>query len=175
MKKIVKEYIKEGYGAGFSVSSFRGGMGTSSRGGFEKGSFGGSNQMYSYSIVPLNHTLEQRPSPDAYTQIETIKLGSKITGYTVRSNASPSDKKITGIVYKISQTNDGALKYYLVQDEATQMPAKIEPLSAKLITHEPVEYYQSTTDNIPSRRREKIRAHMKENKFISYKDWINEK
>lgn len=156
--KIVKEsLIQEGYGAGFSVSSFRGGAGGTGRGGFGGASnLGGPNTMYTYEIKPLNHTLEQRPTMDANSQVEEIQLGSKIVGLPIRSNATPDKKEITGIVMKIKQTDDGAMKYYVVMDQDTQQEAHIDPLTAKLVLHEPVEYYYDATDNVTSSRREKI-------------------
>lgn len=169
MNKLVREsIIEEGYGAGFSMSGgYRGGLGGTSRGGFGgANNLGGSNSMYTYEIKPLNHTLEQKPTVTS-DQIETIKVGSKIVGYPVPSNATPDrKKKITGIVHKIAATNDGAIKYYLIQDEATQTHIKIDPLTAKLITHEPVEYYYDATDSLPSRRKEKIKAHLKEGQIV---------
>ena len=189
MKKIVKEsLIKEGYGAGFSFTGgfaggFRGGLGGTTRGGFGGSSnLGGPNMMYTYEIKPLNHTLEQRPTVDAETRAESILLGSKISGYPVRSNITPNEKKrIKGIVWKIEKTENDAIKYYVVIDEATQKPVKIDPLTACLIIHEPVEYYFDATDKIPSKRKQKIRDTKKEEKknessgyrFISFKNWLN--
>jgi hypothetical protein len=161
--KIVREsIIEEGYGAGFSMNSFKGGLGGTTRGGFGGASnFGGQNSMYTYEIKPLNHTLEQKPTVDANSQVEQIQLGSKIRGIAVRSNATPDKKYVTGIVNKIAQTDDGAIKYYVVLDQDNQLPVKIDPLTTKLVIFDPVEYYDDvsvTTDNIPSRRKEKIEA-----------------
>ena len=170
-RKILRENLIEGYGAGFSMSSggnFSGGMGGTTRGGFGGASnYGGPTTMYVYSIKPLNHTLEQKPTVDTNSQTETIQIGSKISGFPVRSNATPdNEKRISGIVHKIVQSDNGSIKYYIIQDNATQTHIKIDPLTAKLITHEPIEYYNSI-DNIPSRRKEKLKAHLKESKIVS--------
>ena len=174
--KIVKEsLIPEGYGAGFSMSSFRGGAGGTGRGGFGGASnLGGPNMMYTYEIKPLNHTLEQLPTTDANSQVEQIQIGSKIMGYPVKSNATPDKKPIIGLVMKMEQTNDGALKYYVVMDEATQTEICIDPLTAKLVHHEPIEFYDDTTDNITSNRREKINARKKERKNVVRESIVNE-
>jgi len=174
MRKIVKEsLIKEGYGAGFSMTGgfsggFRGGLGGTTRGGYGGAlNYGGPNMMYTYEVKPLNHTLEQLPTVDVNSQIEQIQIGSKIKGCPVRSNATPDGKKkIVGIVHKMVLSDNGAIKYYIVQDEATQENVKIDPLTAKLMIYEPVEYYYDATDNLPSRRKEKIKAYMKESKLV---------
>jgi len=167
--KIVREHIVlEGYGAGFSMSaggSFTGGMGGTTRGGFGGAwNSGGPTTMYTYEIKPLNHTLEPRPS--ANPELHEIQIGSKIAGYAVRSNATPDNKrKYKGIVRSIVTTNDNALKFYIIQDEATQKSVKIEPLSARLLINEPIEYYYDATDTQRSRRKEKLK-NIKNESFI---------
>jgi len=168
MSKIVREsLIQEGYGTGFSFTGGAiKGLGGTSRGGFGgAGNLGGPNMMYTYEIKPLNHTLEQLPTVTS-DQTEQIQIGSKIRGEVVRSNATPTKKRITGIVHKIEKTDDNSIKYYVVQDEATQLHVKIDPLTANLITHEPVEYYQDATDNVPSKRKEKLKDVTKNNKLV---------
>jgi hypothetical protein len=154
--KFIYEVLKEGYGAGFSMSSgghFSGGMGGTSRGGFGGAwNVGGPSTMYTYEIKPLSHTLEQLPTV-TNDQIEQIQIGSKVTGCLVRSNATPEKKEITGTVQKIVTTDNGAIKYYIVIDEATATRVKLEPLSVKLIIAEPVQYYFDATDTIPTRRK----------------------
>jgi len=168
--KIVRESISEGYGAGFSMSSFKGGMGGTTRGGFGGASnLGGPNLMYTYEIKPLNHTLEQKPTIDANSQVEQIQIGSKIRGLPFKSNATPDEKHITGMVHQIAQTNDDAIKYYVVFNQANQELVKLDPLTCKLLIYDPVEYYDDislTTDNIQSHRKEKIKAAMKESKLV---------
>lgn len=149
--KTVQDTLNEyAYGAGFSMSSgghFSGGMSGTTRGGFGGAwNMGGPNMMYTYEIKPLNHTLEQKPVIDIDPNVEQIYVGSKIRGTVVRSNATPEKKKIVGIVHKIVQTDNGSIKYYIVQDQATQEHVKIDPLTAELIIHEPVEYYFDNTD-----------------------------
>ena len=157
MKRKGRIIVKEGYGAGFSVTS---NMGGTSRGGFGGASNvgQGGNSMYTYEIKPLNHSLEQKPNMTLATEDRVVSIGTKISGIPLRSNATPDKKKIVGIVRKIKQTDDSALMYYLVQDEATQNMVKIDPLTARVIVEEPVEYY-SEVDNLPSRRKEKLKAH----------------
>ena len=169
MKKIVRENIIENYGAGFSMSSgghFSGGLGGTTRGGFGGASnIGGiGNQMYTYEIKALNHTLEQLPTV-ADNQPE-IQIGSMVTGEVVKSNATPDKKKIKGYVRKIVVTDNGAIKYYVVQDEATQTFVKVDPLTITLIIPEPVQYYVDATDTLPSRRKAKLKAAMKEGKIV---------
>jgi hypothetical protein len=160
--------VEEAYGAGFSMSSggrFSGGLGGTTRGGFGGASnLGGSNMMYTYEIKPLNHTLEQLPTV-ADNQPE-IQIGSMVTGEVVKSNATPDKKKIKGYVRKIVVTDNGAIKYYVVQDEATQTFVKVDPLTITLIIPEPVQYYVDATDTLPSRRKEKLKAAMKEGKIV---------
>lgn len=149
--KYIYEILKESYGAGFSMARIGGmaGLGKNSFGGASN--MGGANMMYTYEIKPLNHTLEQLPVVND-VQDEQIQIGSKISGFPVASNATPLKNKVTGIVHKIVKSDNGAIKYYIIQDEATQNKVKLEPLSVKLIIAEPVQYYFNATDNIPSRR-----------------------
>ena len=169
MRKLVKEsLIQEGYGAGFSMSGgFRGGMGGTTRGGFG-GAYnaGGPNSMYTYEVKPLNHSLEQPPT-SKIDQIYSIKIGSRIAGSPVLSNAYPDGKKrVKGIVQQIVQTDNGAIKYYVIQDEATQTPIKVDPLTVSLIVFEPVRYYYNATDTNVSKRKQKIEAHLKEGQIV---------
>jgi len=164
MIKLVREkLLDEGYGAGFSFTGGAiKGMGGTSRGGFGgANNLGGPNMMYTYEIKPLNHTLEQLPTVDSTSQVETIQLGSKISGLAIRSNSTPSKKPVTGIVQDIKQADDGAIMYYVVRDEDTQKLVRLDPLSSEIIIHEPVEYYTGSTENLPSRRKEKMKERKK--------------
>lgn len=146
--------VLEGYGAGFSqTGGFRGGLGGTSRGGFGGGSnLGGPNMMYTYEIKPLNHSLEPKRAQEA-PAIQTIQIGSKIQGRKILSNINLDGKKsITGIVKKIVKTDNNSLKYYLVQDEATQEIVKIDPLTATTIIADPIQYYKP--GEIPSKRKQ---------------------
>ena len=158
--KILRESLIEGYGAGFSFTGGTiKGMSGGTRGGFGgANNFGGPNMMYTYEIKPLNHTLEQKPTVDTMDQVETIQIGSRISGYPVRSNATPDiQKKITGLVHKIAKSPDGSIKYYIIFDEANQTQAKVDVLSASLIIHDPIEYYQDQIYATRSRRMEKMK------------------
>lgn len=165
--KNKRKFLTEGYGAGFSFTGGAvKGMGGTSRGGFGgANNLGGPNMMYTYEIKPLNHTLEQKPS-DVGDQVPKVQIGSKVSGVPFRSNATPSPKRISGIIKKIVKTEDNSIKYYIIQNELTQNFVKIDPLTTSLIIHEPVEYYFDTTDNIPSRRKEKMKKHMKKSKYV---------
>lgn len=153
--------VFEAYGAGFSLSGgFRGGSGGTARGGFGGGSnLGGPNMMYTYEIKPLNHTLEPK-RVDEVPFVQNIQIGSKIKGQQILSNININkNRSIIGIVRQIVKTDNNSLKYYIVQDEATQEIVKIDPLTSKLITHDPIQYYKS--GEVPSKRRQLPKA-MKE-------------
>jgi hypothetical protein len=150
--KYVHEVLKEGYGAGFSFTGGNSGTFSRSSGFGGANNLGGQNSMYTYEIKSLSHTLEQLPTATA-SQIPQIQVGSRISGNAVRTNATPLKKEITGIVRKIETSNNGALKYYLVQDEATQNYVKIEPLTVKLLIAEPVQYHYDSTDSIPTKKK----------------------
>ena len=145
--------VLEGYGAGFSLTGgFRGGSGGVRRGGFGGGSnLGGPNMMYTYEIKPLNHSLEPKRAQEA-PAVQTIDVGSKIRGRQILSNINLDGKKpIIGIVRKIVKTDNNSLKYYLVQDEATQEMVKVDPLTCSLVIHDPVQYYKP--GEVPTKRR----------------------
>jgi len=162
--------VEEAYGAGYSFTGgggYRGGMGGTTRGGFGGAwNYGGQNMMYTYEIKPLNHTLEQLPSTND-PQIPQIQIGSRVKGKPVISNATSDNKKeIIGYVRKIVTTDNDAIKYYVIQDEATQTYVKIEPLSISLIVPEPIQYYVDSTDILPSRRKEKIQNFRQGKKIV---------
>lgn len=160
MKAKFVHKILEGYGSGFSMSRSGGmaGMGKNSFGGASN--MGGPNMMYTYEIKPLNHTLEQLPTI-ANDQVEQIQIGSRVSGNLIKSNAVPQKKEVKGVVHQIITTDDGALKYYIIQDEVNQKLVKLEPLSVKLIISDPVEYYYDASDTIPTRKRgKKIRENL---------------
>lgn len=161
MSKIVREsIINEGYGsafgggigAGYSFTGGTRGMISGTRGAFGgSNNLGGPNMMYTYSILPLNHTLEQRPTV-TLDQIEQVRIGSRVSGELIRSNASPINKKVIGIVQKIVISDNGALKYYVVLDQDTATLVKLEPVSVKLIQYEPVRRMFDAPDLIPTSR-----------------------
>jgi hypothetical protein len=157
MTKIVREsIINEGYGSTFTGGagySFTGGLGGTSRSGSFSGAsnLGGPSCMYTYEIKALNHTLEQRPTV-TLDQIEQIRIGSRVSGEPIRSNASPISKKVIGMVQKIVISDNGALKYYIVLDQDTATPVKLEPTSVKLVQYEPVRRMFDAPDLIPTSR-----------------------
>ena len=181
--KIVRESI--GTGAGYSMSSFAG-----SRGGIGgAGNLGKSNTMYTYEIKPLTHTLEQKPTasmeqnPTATdnNQMQTIQLGSKITGNLVRSNVTfDANRKVTGIVRDIVKSDMEAIEYYLVFDEESKKLVMVDPLGVHLDIPEPVRFYPTDTINsIPSKRKEMLKRAQKDKSkksvFTSYNSWSKHK
>jgi len=158
MVKLVKETLYETVGAGFSQSSgFRGGFGGSLHGGFGGGSnLGGANTMYTYEIKPLTHTLEQ-PTQSLQDSTEEIKIGSRIIGHIIPSNAYPNNKKITGIITNIIYASNNALKYYIVQDEASQKQTRVSPIGVELLMHNNDVNFSLDQINTLSRRNQKIK------------------
>jgi hypothetical protein len=169
MKKNKQKKLKEGYGAGFSYTGgrgFSGGMGGTSRGGFGgANNLGGPNMMYTYEIKPLNHILEPKSTATTFPT-EEIQIGSVITGEQVISNANPEKKKVKGVVQKIVIADNGALKYYLIQDEVTQKYIKVNPLTVTLIIPEPIQYYFDASDTLPSKRKKNNKITVKESKIV---------
>ena len=152
--KNKRRFLNESVGAGFSLSSTRmfrarGGYGGASN-------IGGGNSMYTYEIKPLNHTLEPKSSV-ADTAINYMRLGSKISAVPIRTNATPTQVRIRGILKDIKETENGSIMYYVVFDEATAQMVKCDPLSARLIIEDPVEKQFPATDIIPSAREKKIK------------------
>jgi len=77
------------------------------------------------------------------------------------------DKKVTGILQSTKLAADGVIKYYVVFDEATATPVKIEPTSIKLIVEEPIKYFADATTDTPSQRRIKMERMAKNRKLVS--------
>jgi ankyrin repeat protein len=163
----VKESI--GVGAGYSLSRFSGSNGGSGGG----GNLGKSNTMYTYEILPLNHSLEPPPTAEL-SSTEEVRIGTKISGNPIRSNAYPDGKKrITGIVQKIVTSESNSIEYYLVLDESNQKLVKVDPIGVRIDTHEPFRFPQNgEINNLSSRRKEKLKKHLKEHSFKSYDDWM---
>ena len=161
MKK--KKSLKESMGAGFSMTSGARNM-FRSRGGFGGASnLGGGNSMYTYEIKPLNHTLEPKPNT-VDTTINFMRLGSKISAVPLRTNATPTQVRIRGILKEIKETENGSIMYYVVFDEATAQMVKCDPLTARLIIEDPVTKQYPATDTIPSGREKKIKEKVAEKK-----------
>ena len=150
--KTVKETLNEAGGAGGAGYAVWGGgwgrsfgnpsmgKGFGGRGFGFGGSYnnsGGPNLMYTYNVVPLNQTLEPRPS-DPLSR-EYIHIGSVIKGRILGTN-----DHIIGQVLRIEEDDDGNIKYYLVLSEESQK-LKIDPTSAFLF--EPEEDLDKFDDN----------------------------
>ena len=164
---LLKEAYGGAFGAGFSMSGSVRGTGGGRNGFGGAGNLGGGlNQMYTYEIHPLSHVLEPKPS-ETFDQIEQLHIGSKVSGKPIKSNAVQYDKKISGIVQAIKTTDDGAIKYYVVFDEATATLVKIDPTTVKLVIEDPVKYFADTTSDTPSQRRIKMERAAKNRKLVS--------
>lgn len=139
--KTVGEIIKESSGgaggAGYAV--WGGGTGRTfgnpSMKGFKTGggtgfgasnTTGGPNTMYTYSIVPLNHELEQGQTTQT-KQEKYIHKSSLVEGYEFNS-----DNKIIGLVNNIVRDNDNNIKYYEVMDEKIGVLKKLDPTTVAI-------------------------------------------
>ena len=141
-KETIHENINEfgGGGAGYAVwGGNRGGFGNpgggrfSGRGtGFGQSSNnnGGSNLMYTYSIEPLNQTLQQEPNIQDVG--EYIHVGSAIKGKVLGKDKWIEDIK----VLSIEEDSDNNTSAYVCLDPETSQPIKIDPTSAELIKKE---------------------------------------
>lgn len=159
--KNKKKSLKESMGAGFSMTSGARNM-FRSRGGFGGASnLGGGNSMYTYEIKPLNHTLEPKPNT-ADTTINYMRLGSKISAVPLRTNATPTQVRVRGILKDIKETENGSIMYYVVFDEATAQMVKCDPLTAKLLIEDPVTRQYPASDITPSGREKKIKEKVAE-------------
>lgn len=143
--KKEQDEIKESVGgAGYAVygGGSSGGFGNPSmqRGGmfFGRGSgFGGSsnlsggpNLMYTYSVKPLNQTLQ--PLSTSQDQETYIHVGSRIKG-----NILNNKKPIEGQILVIQKDEDNNILYYLVLDK-NGIKQQVDPTSVYLI--EPDEF-----------------------------------
>jgi hypothetical protein len=141
-REKIQENINEfgGGGAGYAVygGGSRGGFGNSGGGrfsgrgtGFGQSSSnnGGSNLMYTYSIEPLNQTLQTPPSMQE--EGEYIHVGSEIKGKILGK-----DKWIEAKVLSIEEDSDNNTSSYTCLDPETSQPVKIDPTSAEIIKKE---------------------------------------
>ena len=115
-------------GAGYAVyGGTRGGYGNPNNGfGQSKSTGSGPNIMYTYSIMPLNHTLEPKPTHGENTS--SIHVGSLINGKEFRNE---SDNEYLGKIISIKKDNDGNILYFnIITDEGTIV--KIDPTSVTL-------------------------------------------
>lgn len=146
MKKI-KYLIIEGYGgAGFSMTP----MHRVQRSG-SYGSGGGTfmNGMYSYSIVPLNKALEQKPIVNTFNY--NIGIGSYVKAKTEILDNRKSEY-IEGFIKRIEKNTNGDIKNVFVQNSKTQEIEKVIPITISAIIHHPNRTYHNIPE-VPSRRR----------------------
>jgi len=175
MKKLMrKKSIKE-YGAGYAISggSYGNphqvgtgiGRGIGHRGmGFGSGSTsGGPNLMYTYSVKPLNHSLE--PQLVGKEEEEAIGPGSKIIGRVL--NKFVKDKKgkikpktIEGTIEKVIKDAENNILYYTMIDPKTKERIKIEPTSVQLVKYETTRLEPMVIDN-------RLAAQMESFKLVS--------
>lgn len=133
-------------GAGYAVygGGARGGYGNSyGRGaGFGQGqSNGGPNLMYTYTIQPLNQTLQQPGTPQGDERY--IHPGSEIKGKVLGK-----DKEVQGHIVSVKADEDGDLLHYVVLDQDTGEKFNVDPTSIELISHEEMPNHQGMMDFI---------------------------
>ena len=168
-KNQIIEILNEfgGGGAGFSVYTGGGGrqFGNPSSGGRFTGrgfgfgqssnNNGGSNLMYTYSIEPLNQTLQQPVNLEDVG--ENIHVGSAIKGKILGK-----DKWIEAKVLSIEEDSDNNISSYTVLNPETAQPVKLDPTSVELLKKE------LSPDMV-------VRDVVGENFYPSFKQFLNEK
>ena len=146
-RMVAKDHIVEninewgGGGAGYAVwGGNRGGYGNPGGGRFTGrgggGGFGqssnnngGSNLMYTYSIEPLNQTLQQPVNPEEVG--EYIHPGSEIKAKVLGKN-----RWIEAKVLSVERDADNNISSFTVMDPKTARPIKVDPTSAELTKKE---------------------------------------
>jgi hypothetical protein len=140
--KTIKDTLKESGAGGAGYATWGGGWGRSfgspsmggrftGRGfGFGSNSGSGPNVMYTYSIKPLNKTLE--PAASDQLDHEIIHIGSIIKGKVLGK-----DKHMIGQVLKAEQDFENNVKWYLILDPETSTKWKIDPTTAFIWKAEP--------------------------------------
>lgn len=139
--KTIKQTLNE-IGSGYAVwgGGSRGGFGNPSHGGIAGGrgfgfgsanNSGGPNMMYTYSIVPLNKTLE--PPASDVMDVPVIHTGSVIKGTVLGGK----DEHVIGQVLRTEKDEEGNIKYYLVLDPETSTKKKLDPTSSYIWEPEP--------------------------------------
>ena len=139
--KSIQEILNE-VGAGYAVwgGGSRGGFGNPSQGGVTGGrgfgfgssnNSGGPNMMYTYTVMPLNKSLEP-PASDTMDE-PIIHTGSVIKGTVLGGE----DAHVIGQVLRIEKDHDGNISYYQVLDPETSTKVNIDPTSAYIWTPEP--------------------------------------
>jgi len=122
-----QHYLSENsIGAGFTV----GGRYASRGMGFGGSSnLGGPNTMYTYSIVPLNHSLE--PRPNIMKNLSRVHIGEEIRGKQINKKG---DRIFTGTILFIKKTpQSDAVSYYVILDNLTKKLIKIDPHTVTVI------------------------------------------
>jgi len=114
--KLVKEGFSSSVGTGFSYASGQGG-----------GSIG--NQMYVYTIKPLNHTLE--PKSPIPLNNEPMHIG-----LTVKGKKFNDDKVYFGKLIDINRDIDNSIKYYVILDEENANKIKLNPTTVSVIKND---------------------------------------
>jgi hypothetical protein len=126
-------------GAAFSIGGGgqsiypRGRFGMVNRGGFNTSIYGGSNNsMYTYDIVPLNRSLEQRVSTfdDAQDAVQ-IYPGETVQGKELNRR---DGKWIIGSLQKKVSGENGTLLYFEVLDRESSTIKRLDPTSVSVFT-----------------------------------------
>lgn len=126
-------------GAAFSIGGGgqsiypRGRFGMVNRGGFNTSIYGGSNNsMYTYDIVPLNRSLEQRVSSfDERPDAVQIYPGETVQGKELNRR---DEKWIIGLLQKKVMGENGTLLYFEVLDRESSTVKRLDPTSVSVFT-----------------------------------------
>ena len=160
-KDRIVENINEfgGGGAGYAVygGGARGGFGNSRGGGFGQSSSnnGGANLMYTYSIKPLNQTLQQ--PVNLQEEGEYIHVGSEVKGKILGKN-----QWIEAKVLSIEEDSDNNISSFTVINPKTGKQVKLDPTSCEPLKKE------LSPDMV-------VRDIVGENFYPSFKEFLNEK
>jgi hypothetical protein len=142
-KEQIHENLNEWGGGGAGYAVWGGGSGRqfgnpSSGGRFTGRGFGfgqssnnngGSNLMYTYSIEPLNQTLQTKPTMQE--EGEYIHVGTEIRGKVLGK-----DRWVEAQVLSIEEDSDNNTSSYTVLDPDTAQSIKIDPTSAEVLKKE---------------------------------------
>jgi hypothetical protein len=126
-------------GAAFSIGGGgqsiypRGRFGMVNRGGFNTSIYGGSNNsMYTYDIVPLNRSLEQRVSSfDENPDAVQIYPGETVQGKELNRRG---EKWIIGSLQKKVMGENGTILYFEVLDRESSTIKRLDPTSVSVFT-----------------------------------------
>jgi hypothetical protein len=142
VKETIQEGLKEAIGAGFSVSKNLGGA----RRGMGFGSASASNNYspYTYSIMPLNHSLETEPTTNDRST-EKIHIGQLIKGKEINQGEDFYEGNI--IDTKKCEISDDIL-YYIIVDSINKKKRKIDPNTVTILNPTEVTNSTEVTDEI---------------------------